>query len=372
MEQLGQQTFDNYKVSDGLNNDAASGTLSAILDGRMRYETMQVDFTLGTHCWGRQHSDDLEDIEDCNYAISDIEINDEEMHPLYTEVGTVPMLNGRDFELLRINGEAVVIGSGFFGIVYLGKNVHTNEVVAIKAFGKKPVQNQLKEIIREALFQMTIRKKSKWCFTPQVLGMLSFIDSETPSGFHPFMLVMEHLSVMPHMEKPMKLSLQDAQDLHQVGVDLLRKRDWALICKQLIEITEELSEMNISHLDLHAGNILLVIEGNNSQNNLSVNVKIIDFGKCEFVTGNNTVSLSGFDRVLEPMDGEELSVLKAPLPTTDLYSVSYLIIQIQLCVLKWVKSAAIIQTFRDQPFMHRWDHNTLKAELGKVQPTLFH
>ena len=58
----------------------------------------------------------MEDIEDCKYAILNEVINDEEMHPLYhvTEVDVVP-LNGRDFDLLTINGKAVVIGSGSYG-----------------------------------------------------------------------------------------------------------------------------------------------------------------------------------------------------------------------------------------------------------------
>ena len=131
MEQLGQQTLDNYKVPDRLHSNAVKGTLSDILDKSTRHQTVQVDFTLGTHCWGRQHSDDVEDIEDCKYAILNEVINDEEMHPLYTEVDVVP-LTGRDFDLLTINGKAVVIGSGSYGVVYLDKNVQTNEVVAIK------------------------------------------------------------------------------------------------------------------------------------------------------------------------------------------------------------------------------------------------
>ena len=68
---------------------------------------------------------------------------------------------GRDFDLLTINGETIVIGSGSCGVVYLGKNVQTDEVVAIKTFRIKPVHDQLNRLIREALHQRMVRKKIK-------------------------------------------------------------------------------------------------------------------------------------------------------------------------------------------------------------------
>ena len=67
--------------------------------------------------------------------------------------------------------------------------------------------------------------------------MLSFIDTNMPKYFHPCLLVMEYLSAVPQREKPMKLSLQGAADLREMGVHILRKLDWALIYKQLIDIT---------------------------------------------------------------------------------------------------------------------------------------
>ena len=46
------------------------------------------------------------------------------------------------------------------------------------------------------------------------------------------MVAMAYLSVLPQMENPMKLSLDDAAQLRLKGKDLLDQIHWDSVCKQ--------------------------------------------------------------------------------------------------------------------------------------------
>ena len=120
----------------------------------MSHETAPFNFVLQRDCLGREDNNVSEAIEECSDAIMCAISNDNGLNKLYHEVEVVPLLNGSDSKLLTNNGEAVVVGKGKSGVVFLMKNIHTNQVVALKTFkvSVMPVYTRFKDILREALF----------------------------------------------------------------------------------------------------------------------------------------------------------------------------------------------------------------------------
>ena len=357
MDSSGPQPLDNYTGSDERSSRGENDRLLRILYESTCYKTADsCDFTPKTSCFGRENHLDFEErivIED---KIRSIIRRNKKLRKLFCGTEDLPILKGMDFELLTVDNRVVVIGEGKSGVAYLAKNIHSDKLVAIKLFKKK---DTMKDILEEVGFQMVIDKKSKSSFSPRILGMLFLRKSKIPKDFHSCMLVMEYLSVLPNMEKPMKLSLSEANAFRRKGCDVLREKDWVQICKQLIKITKELTDMKICHMDLHANNVLLVFEQGR------INVKVIDFGRCVWLDGVS--QLKGYVNVKSKLVGREFTEQQHPLPTSDLFFVSDFIFKIYWKALGWKKSAAVMQRFRKQPFRHRWSHNQLSSNLALVQ-----
>ena len=354
MDSSGLQSLDNYTVPDEKTSREENDRLLQILYEGMCYQTAEsCDFTPSSSCLGRENHPDFEERIAMEDKIRATIRRHKNLRKLFCGAEDILILKGTDFELLTVNNHAVVIGEGKCGVAYLAKNIYSNKLVAIKLF-KKDKSLKLKDILEEVGFQMVINKKSKSSFTPKILGMLFFRGSKILKDFHSCILVMEYLSVVPQMEKPMKLSLGEARAFRKKGCDVLREKDWARICRQLIKITKQLSDIKITHMDLHAQNILLVFEQGR------VNVKVIDFGRCAWLDG--TV-YKGYVNVESKLVGREFAKLQQPLPTSDLFFVSCHLYVIYSNVLGWEKSTAVVTQFRTQSFRHRWNHNQLLSKL---------
>ena len=117
---------------------------------------------------------------------------------------------------------------------------------------------------------------------------------------------------------------------------------------QTIRITKQLSEIQISHLDLHDSNILFVLE----QDRILVN---IDYGKCVWL--DKCTRLTGCNS--NPyLFGKELAELQHRLPTSNLYIALAAICKIR----KW-KVLDVIKELRKQACYNRWKHTELTAKL---------
>ena len=355
MESPRLQFLDNYVGSDERIPQGDNDRLLRRLYETTCYQTTDnYDFTPKSCCLGSESNPHFDEREAAKENIRAEIRRYKKLKQLFARTEEIPILQGIDYELLTVGNRPVVIGEGKFGVAFLAKDTRTNKVVTIKLFKKKGNLKTL-NILKEVGFQMVINKESESSFSPRLLGLLIFMESKVPPNCHSFMLVMEYLSILPEMAKPMKLSLSDAIKFQKEGCDVLSERNWAGICKQVIEITKELSEMKIAHLDLHAHNLLLVFEQS------EVTVKVIDFGTCALLDGN--ARLIGFDKTKSLLYGKELAALGRPLHTSDLFSVSAHILVIYRKVLKRQDAVNIVDRFRKQPFGSRWNHYQLFSRL---------
>ena len=360
MDSRSSRCLDNYvgpaERTPEAEYDRLLRTLYEVLHEATGYKTTDsYDFAPKSSCFGAESNPHFEEREAAKDAINATIRPHKTLRKLFARA-KVPILQGKDYELLTVDNRPVVLGEGSFGVAFLAKDIHTNNLVTIKLF-KKTGNSNLASILKEVGFQTLINMKSEFSFTPELLGMLIFMKSKVPQNCHPFMIVMEYLSVLPEMDKPVKLSLAEAKALQRAGCDVLRKKDWYRITKQLMKITKELSAMKVCHLDLHGSNLLLVFEES------KVNVKVIDFGKCVLLDKNTR--LRGYDRN-SSYHGKELAKLKRPLPTSDLFTVSVHILHIYRKVLEWQNAAQIVQHFREQSYRHRWDHDQLFSKLKRL------
>jgi len=145
-----------------------------------------------------------------------------------------------------------VIGSGCFGRVYLGRNVSTNQEVAVKCLFKK---NMSPEDITRATREITILKKLRH---PHVCNLFDWYNTE---DF--IYLVMEYASggeLFDHMKSRGKLSENEARHFF----------------KQILSAVDFCHSNNIIHRDLKDKNILLDFQSN---------IKLIDFGLSNFSDG---------------------------------------------------------------------------------------
>ena len=350
MDSPSSSCLDNYVGPDERLPQAVNDRLLRRLCNSTCYKTTDnYDFTPKSSCLGGERKG-LKERKAAQDSIRTTVRRYKTLKQLFGRFEDIPILQGQNYELLTVGNRPVVLGEGTFGVAFLAKDINTNKLVTIKLF-KKKAKLKLLGILKEVGFQMMIDKESKSSFTPKLLGLLIFAESKVLQNCHSFMLVMEYLSVLPEMKKPMKLSLAEAKKFRREGCDVLSVRNWASICKQLIEITKELSDMKISHLDLHAENLLLVFE------ETKVNVKVIDFGKCALL--DKSTQIRGYEKVKSLLYGKELAILQRPIPTSDLFSVSGQIYEIYKKVLKWQGAALIVNRFRQQSYSHRWNHNQL-------------
>ena len=358
MDSISSQCLDNYVGPAERTPEADNERLLSTLYEATRYKTTDsYDFTPKSSCLGAESNPHFEERKATKENINATIRRHKILRKLFARAGDILILQGIDYELLTVGNRPVVLGEGTFGVAFLAKDIHTNKLVTIKLF-KKTGNSKLASILREVGFQMLIDMESEFSFTPKLLGLLIFAESKVPQNCHSFMIVMEYLSVVPEMEKPIKLSLAEAKKLQREGCDVLTDRNWFKITKQLMDITRDLSDMKICHLDLHANNLLLVCEQS------KWNVKVIDFGKCVLLDKNTR--LCGYDKMESSFHGKELANLKRPLPTSDLFTVSVHMLYIYRHVLEWQNAARIVDHFREQSYRNRWDHDQLFSKLKRL------
>ena len=186
----------------------------------------------------------------------------DEVKALFTRVGGEPQtLLGRDFEI------NVVLSSSESSVIYLGKNVSTEEYVAIKLYKTQATTTQA--IMKEAAIQTLLAQKSK--NVPKVHGvMLLLPKNKLPSDakdlrseFHNIVTVTEYVSAFDDEERPMKMSLCQLKSLCKRETDKcpVSQQQMLNFFKELVSAVEEFAALKIAHLDLHSDNILIKCRG---------------------------------------------------------------------------------------------------------------
>ncbi|XP_031553888.1 serine/threonine-protein kinase TAO2-like [Actinia tenebrosa] len=148
------------------------------------------------------------------------------------------------------------IGHGSFGAVYYGRNVKTQEVVAIKrmSYSGKQSQEKWNDIVKEVKFL-------KQCNHRNTISYLACHLKD-----HTAWLVMEYC-------------LGSASDILEVHKKPLKELEIAAICADAIEGLKYLHSHERIHRDVKAGNILLTEDGT---------VKLADFGSASLASPANS------------------------------------------------------------------------------------
>ena len=303
-----------------------------------------VDFRPAVHCYHR--SKHASAVERYTGKILQTIRESRKLPKLYD--GVQPnVLDGTDFESISCQGRPMAIGSGSFGLVYLCRNKSTQSLVTIKLFRRCRGITANSSIIEEMGVQMLIERKRKTHFTPNVMGILLLrMEQNIVNEFHSIALVSEYVAFLPKHTTPVTMSLQKAIDLAKSGHQIINNTHWLQFFIALLESIEELSACNVTHMDLHAENILLSLQDG------SLKPMIIDFGKAQLKKQTQmTIQLP------------QLKATNTPLPSSDLIMAVSHMESIGKCI-RYEDLAAIGEDFRNCHSM--WSHEQVKGKLLRL------
>ena len=156
-----------------------------------------------------------------------------------------------------------------------------------------------------------------YCKAPKPLGFIR--QRPVPNEPYEYMMVSQYCPVLPGYYS--SLTLVEALALH-AKKPIIRKIEWRNICLSLIHATQLLQKNDIYHNDLVSCNILLEISDNR------VEPVIIDFGAGTRGKTGNRRPMYGPLSAMQPSSTPELYRGPDPLPTSDLHSISYVILRI--------------------------------------------
>ena len=255
------------------------------------------------------------------------------------------LLCSSDYTLITSLRKLVTIGSGKTCRTLLAREKSTNELVIIKIVKKKYCT--MGEMILEHTMQM-MAHKAIGKHAPKIKGWLQ-VHPDSPLAFSDkerirYFPVMEFCSVI--QDQPVALTLSQAIEEHNSGNKILSKKEWANVCMRLLELCNELQENNIHHLDLLTTNILLRFSEEDE-----VFPVLIDYGMAMRSEGNPQGEVlydPAFEDIEEhPQVAPELYRQNHPLPSSDIYSVSYALGRINDHVLQLPEFSSTLSWYRD-------------------------
>ena len=236
------------------------------------------------------------------------------------------LLSGEDFTLITSGGKPVFIGQGTNGSVLLAQERFSLKLVAVKLIQHENSMTTLAGLLKEYAFQ---RKGSKIFmngkrFVPKAIGILR-LKSTSPMAqrYCSYMLVSEYCSLANGL--PQSLSLHTAIKLHKEGRILFTDKQWEKLCLDILDAVNALNTNNIYHLDIKPNNIVLQFHGH------EIWPILIDYGLSRTSTCTIRFSPVPDQETLYPHTAPELISATHqcfPLVTSDLYGVSYVIMQI--------------------------------------------
>ena len=191
--------------------------------------------------------------------------------------------------MLRISKDIEItniIGKGAYGDVYIGKNLKTNEIYAIKKITKKQLESEIiYQYFNNEIFIL------KHLNHPNIISFKSLIDYKTD-----IYLLTEYCNG-GNLEQAMKYHLETFK--RPISENIARY----FIYNILIGITY-LNKNNIIHRDIKSDNILLHYENEDdliTHNFLKAKIKIIDFGFARYLEQDELAgSLVGTPMYMEP------------------------------------------------------------------------
>ena len=246
-----------------------------------------------------------------------------------------------------------MLSAGEKHLLLLANHRNTNEDVVIKMSVTPMDDKRIYELLKEYMFQDQAHQVLKeTCRTPQPLGLIYVRKKEI------YMMVSKFCPFLPGYYSV--LTLKDALSSHATR-PRLKSIEWRNICLSLISAAKKLQKNDIYHNNICHKNILLEVSDNH------IVPVIIDFSKASRGERGTTTPL--YEPVPNKESGEqhpavapELYEQSNPLPTSDLYSVAYLILKVSV----YLKSPGMenyITHFRLQDPRNRTDHKTFYKKI---------
>ena len=195
-----------------------------------------------------------------------------------------------DIELLNI------IGKGAYGDVYMGKNIKTKEIYAIKKITKKQLESQtIYQYFNNEIYIL------KHLNHPNIVKFKSLIEYKTD-----FYLCTEYCDG-GNLEQVMKYHIESFQK--SIPEEIVRYFMYNILLGIIY-----LNKNNLIHRDIKTDNILLHYDNEEdlvTHNYLKAKIKIIDFGFARYLEKNELAgSLVGTPMYMEP------SILKTFITST--------------------------------------------------------
>ena len=229
-----------------------------------------------------------------------------------------PILNGEDYKV------TAYVGKGKNAMILLAEERNSKDDVIIKIIFEEFTDYTLRKLLDEYMYQEQAYEvlKSNQCRTTKPLGFIRQKASADKPHF--YMFVAKYCPVLPGYYSV--LSCDEAVSLHGKK-PICRKIEWRNIFLALIKGVEVLQKNDIYHNDLNRGNILLEVSDNR------IDPVLIDFGNSSRgKTGRKVPRYKPLSKqesdVQFPYTARELFEQPDPLPTTDLYSLVTIILDV--------------------------------------------
>ena len=282
-----------------------------------------------------------EDVETTDPFLKSLINGDKELKAYFGDA--VPkILNGAHYKVTS------KVARGSQGVVMLAQNTIDMKLYVIKISNKPSAI----EVLTEFMFQEHAHRVLKGaCTTPAPKGFIRVKEGDRFT----YMMVSKYLSVIPNVKST--LSIHQALKEHENSKPILSVIEWREVCLSLIDAVNTLQSNDIYHIDLKHDNILLLFIDD------KVKPVIIDFGIS--IRKNSRKSSSLFTPGLNddkdyPQIAPELFKSSTPLPTTDLYGISFTISQIcKYIPLPSVQS--MIKDYREKSPTQRLPYPVLRA-----------
>ena len=272
----------------------------------------------------------------------------------------LPLLSSSDYTVITSGGKPVVIRFGNQGKVILAKENQTQDLVVIKIsdYNKDAV-----DLVVEFGMQNIAHDVLYGCIgAPVFRGFLQVLRSSPLSNERNFryLPVCEFCPVVPQL--PFSLTMQQALDEHKNGRSLITRDEWISIIHELLKAQKTFERNNICHLDLNLNNVLILFMEDR------VFPIIIDYGCSRMLNSKNKsgepiITASVFDTKLHhPHTAPELFELDHPLPTSDLYSIAYIVSCINQDILHCERLLWELRNYLNSKPHERYTHLTFKIK----------
>ena len=272
----------------------------------------------------------------------------------------IPIVHSSDYSVETLNGEPVLIGKGSAGTLILARHNDTGKFVVIKLLSTNTMKLCLEFTLQAKAHQVLGRH------APDVVGFLqvkksSSLNKGCPEGQMRYLPVMEFCPLVP--DSKVSMTLLQAAFCHLGGTRMLSKKEWANIFLTLIDKVNNLQSNDIYHLDLKPDNIMLCFDGDEPY------PVIIDYGIAQTVDRHRKRSViikTTLNPEMLPHCAPELFQQNYPLPTTDLYSLAFVMICINTRVLKSEALHKSLINFRESSPASRMDYEEFKSLIESV------